>query len=84
MEAEEGLNSDSELLNSDSDDEDMIVDSPDVEAGIDLDEDDDDDADDDDDGETESQLIKYAEVLGRINVDKYNYDEYVTLVATAQ
>lgn len=48
---------------------------------------DDSDDDDDSDGEEDddAKLMKlYLEILGKINEDKYNYDNYVQLVDVAQ
>lgn len=73
---------DSELLNSDSDEE-MAVDSLGEEAGT-HEHDVSDDDDDEDDDENDELLIKYMEALGRINKDKYRYDEYLSLVEAAQ
>lgn len=56
-------------------------------AEIDNDEDDDeeDDDDDDDEDDEELKLMKtYMEVLQRVSENKYNYDDYVLLVNTAQ
>lgn len=75
----------SQNLDSDSDDSNTIKeDESDQNQDIEDVEDDDDEEDDDDDDDESKAIAKYIEVLARLEENKYNYNDYTSLIETAQ